>query len=273
MRKRFMSRIKKNLAYNLDIHFVNRFFNKRKFVIREKYETEKLNIVAFSLYGNDPRYLRGGLLNIEHYAYWFPEFVCRFYVASDVGSKVIDDLLHKGAEVFIMDAKGFDVTYRFWRFMASEDMKKDRFLIRDIDSAASMRERGLYNKWVESGKTYNVIRDHFSHNVRIMAGMWGGKTARLFFTKSLHYLWRYSSQWDRDQNFLSEIIYPRISKDLFVQDIIHRFPDENPSINEIDIINFSFVGEIATNDEELKNWRSAFRDLYIKNRSLIRDMS
>ena len=203
------------------------------------------------------------MMNVDAYSRWFPEFVCRFYVAQDMDSTVIGSLRDAGAEVFVMWGRGVDPRYAFWRFLASEDCSKDRFLVRDIDSVGTQRERDMYLQWVASGRSYNVIRDHYSHDARIMAGMWGGLTKPGFMSALLPRAWRYRNHYSRDQNFLAGEVYPRIRHDLFVQDIVTRFPDEEVSLQPVDERDFAFIGEIATDVDERSVWRSHFRSMHV----------
>lgn len=236
-----------------------RFGSRRKLTIREAHLTSTADVVAFSLYGTNPKYVKGGLLNIDSYRTHFPGYVCRFYVAEDVGERTIGELKGAGAEVVIMAARGIDATYMFWRFLASEDLSKRRFLIRDIDSAASARERTFHDKWLATGKRWWILRDHYSHGMRMMGGMWGGHPVEGLITEALPALWRYGNCYNRDQMFLSDLVYPRIRHDAEVQDIIRRFQDEDVSLNEVDTSQFGFVGEIATDTALREEWRRQFR--------------
>lgn len=230
--------------------------------VREIHRTGSEHVVAFSLYGTDPRYVKGGLLNVEAYRQHFPEYVCRFYVAEDVPAATVGELRSAGAEIAVMAARGIDATYMFWRFLASEDLSKRRFLIRDIDSAASARERALHDRWIASGRKWWILRDHYSHAMRMMGGMWGGHTSAQLISPLLPRLWRYGNHYNRDQKFLSDALYPRIRHDAEVQDIIRRFPDEDVTPHSVDAAEYSFVGEIATDPETRARWRREFRQAH-----------
>jgi hypothetical protein len=249
------------LAKSLRAH-AGRIGTARKMRVREVRTTGAGHVVSFSLYGTDPRYVRGGLLNIEAYRRHFPEYACRFYVAEDVPWRTIDELHDAGAEIAVMGAGGIDATYMFWRFLASEDLSKRRFLIRDIDSAASARERALHDRWIASGMTWWILRDHYSHSMRMMGGMWGGHTSPSFISPLLRRLWRYGNHYNRDQKFLSDVVYPRIRHSAKIQDIVRRFPDEDLVPHEVDADDFSFVGEIATDLQLRKRWREEFRRMH-----------
>ena len=97
-----------------------------------------------------------------------------------------------------------------------------------------------------------------------MGGMWGGLTQKFFISMHFIKLWRYITTYGLDQRFLSDIIYPMIISDCHVQDIMLRFPDEKPSIQNIDKDNFSFIGEISTSEKDLVAWRNRFKELCIE---------
>lgn len=59
-------------------HNLGRFGNARRMCIVDHNEVQASHVVAFSLYGSNPRYVKGGLAKIHAYREWFPEFTCRF---------------------------------------------------------------------------------------------------------------------------------------------------------------------------------------------------
>ncbi|HPC77997.1 MAG TPA: hypothetical protein PK811_06665, partial [bacterium] len=44
---------------------------------------------------------------------------------------------------------------------------------RDTDSRLNPREADAVEEWIESGKSFHIMRDHPQHNVPICGGMWG----------------------------------------------------------------------------------------------------
>lgn len=241
-----------------------RFGNNKNFEILDKHILDCKNTVAFSLFGSSRRYLDGALLNIETYKRFFPEFKCRFYVSKDLPKSYYNEIIDNDAELIVMNGTGVNYLFTFWRFLNSEDTTKEIFLIRDVDSCSSDRERQLFLKWRASGAKFNIIRDHYSHNSRIMAGMWGGEVQDNLFSVELSKIWKFPNTYERDQLFLSSIIYPKIIKECLVQDIIHRFNSENIEISAVDELNYSFIGEIATNDIVRSEWRAEFKRIHNK---------
>jgi hypothetical protein len=62
-----------------------------------------------------------------------------------------------------------------WRFLVASDPNIERYVIRDIDSRISRREKLAVDEWIASGKQFHVMRDHPSHSNNAMSGgMWGG---------------------------------------------------------------------------------------------------
>ena len=56
-------------------------------------------IIAFSLFGNNPKYVEPAILNTQVSPMLFPGWVCRFYVDDSVSSEAIQRLKNNGAEV------------------------------------------------------------------------------------------------------------------------------------------------------------------------------
>ena len=57
------------------------------------------NVIAFSLFGSDPRYCEMALLNVRAAHEFFPAWVCRFYVDGSVPAAVCERLAAAGASV------------------------------------------------------------------------------------------------------------------------------------------------------------------------------
>lgn len=102
--------------------------------------TEK-RVISFGLYGANPKYTTGAIKNIEAGKIYFPGWVCRFYVTSDVPESVVSKLKSMGAEIEPIPAgKGY-ISGMFWRFMVASDSTVDRYIIRDSDSRLNARDR------------------------------------------------------------------------------------------------------------------------------------
>lgn len=60
--------------------------------------TEK-RVISFGLYGGNPKYLVGAQKNVVLAKKYFPGWVCRYYVTSDVAGEVVEYLKEQGAEI------------------------------------------------------------------------------------------------------------------------------------------------------------------------------
>ncbi len=81
------------------------------------------NIISFSLWGDDPMYWNGAYENIRLARIYNPDYVCRFYVDSDVDELLVRPLIDDGAETVKM-AKRSTHDGEFWRFDAFPTLKQ-----------------------------------------------------------------------------------------------------------------------------------------------------
>ena len=56
-----------------------------------------------------------------------------------------------------------------WRFLVTDDLSVDYFIVRDVDSRLSLRESLAVMDWtrLHSDKAFHCIRDHPSHGLVI----------------------------------------------------------------------------------------------------------
>ena len=187
-------------------------------------------IVSFSLYGHDKRYFNNLELCIESYINIFPDWIVRVYVASDLPLEVMNVLWNYHCEVIIMKGSGIDFRYMYWRFLPLDDKNVSHVIIRDIDSLASTREKQMVNNWLESDKNLHIIRDHELHCFKIMGGIWGMKRHKPDYgIKSKMLKYNMQNRYGSDLYFL-ETIYEQHLDDMLVNDVLHRYQNEQPII-------------------------------------------
>lgn len=199
-------------------------------------------IISFSLYGHDRRYFDNLTLCIKSYNEIFPDWIVRIYVASDLPAKVIDTLKGYHCEVITMERSGIDSRYMYWRFLPLDDENVSHVIIRDIDSLASLREKKMVDLWIESDKNLHIIRDHELHCFKIMGGIWGMKRHKPNYgikNKMLRY--NMQNRYGSDLYFL-EIIYEEHLDDMLVNDVLHRYKNEQPVILPSD--EHFYIGQI-----------------------------
>jgi protein O-GlcNAc transferase len=174
-------------------------------------------IIAFSLWGNDPIYCGGAIENKELAKKHYPGWVCRYYIGKSTNGDVVEKLKDDNTEIVIMNSDG-DWTGMFWRFECASDPTVDVMLSRDTDSRLNSRESLAVSQWLKSNKDFHIMRDHPYHNTEILGGMWGVRNGLLSNIKKDIEEYSKGNFWQVDQNFLKEIIYPRIKDDCFVHD-------------------------------------------------------
>ena len=119
---------------------------------------------------------------------------------------------------------------------------------RDLDSALTLRERVAVNAWLASNKSFHSMRDHPSHGLPMLGGMWGFRpshnpnVSRILHEKihNKNLIKRYGGI--ADQNFLTTHVWPIAKSSLIVHDSFlcqngfgfktEPFPTQRPSANE-----------------------------------------
>ncbi len=185
-------------------------------------------VMAFSLFGDQPRYCETAKLNVMAAQQLLPQWTCRFYVDDTVPVGVRDALRTLGAQVLEVDAADRQtLSGLMWRFLVLEDDSVDRFLIRDADSLISRREVAAIEAWLQSDRFFHLMRDYFSHTELLLAGMWGGcggvfknlRQQMVDFVAQGQYL----GQRVVDQHFLRMHIWPTVRQSLLSHDPVFGF--------------------------------------------------
>ena len=108
-------------------------------------------VIAFSLFGDQPRYCETAKLNVMVAQQLLPHWTCRFYVDDTVPLAVRQSLRSMGAQlVEVSERDRQELSGLMWRFLVMEDEGVDRFLIRDADSLISKREVAAIEAWLRS---------------------------------------------------------------------------------------------------------------------------
>jgi hypothetical protein len=178
------------------------------------------NIISYSLYGDNKRYVEGALRNVADAALLYPSWTCRFYVDRSVPELAIAELSSLGADVRFVEDLPASKYGLFWRFLVCEDPSVGRYLIRDSDSPLTIRERLAVDEWINSAKHFHVMRDWITHTELILAGMWGGVGGALCGIEQGFRRYVHERFWSRtiDQQFLRECVWPAIRQSVLVHD-------------------------------------------------------
>ena len=180
----------------------------------------KADVVSFSLWGADPRYLRGAVDNALQVAEVYPGWRARFYVDESMPGEIREVLDGLGAHV-VLERPGQALRERLtWRFKVANDPGVGRFLVRDVDAVVNPREAWAVAQWIASDRWFHVMRDWWTHTDLMLAGMWGGVAGVLpDLARSLKQYTPATVETPHiDQIFLRDRVWPLIRGQCLVHD-------------------------------------------------------
>jgi hypothetical protein len=189
--------------------------------------------ISFSLYGSDLRYCVGAIKNaIIAQEILDEEYDLIFFVGQSVPSWVISTLrLFPNVQIIQTDAPE-DHTAKLWRFLACE-LDYDFVAFRDADARLSLRELNAHEEFIESGLDAHIMKDHpIGHNYPINAGMFTVRSALFKDIRILIESAEISDYYTQDQDFLRNLIYPRIQFSCFVHDEFYDTDVEGKSLRK-----------------------------------------
>jgi len=205
-------------------------------------------IISFSLFGNTPKYLVGAIENTKLSKVIYPGWDCRFYVDDLVPKEVIYDLQCLGANIIEMPrSDGF--TGCFWRFIVADDIKYDYWIVRDVDSRLSYRERRAVDEWLISGYPFHLMHDHPCHIKPIMGCAIGGVCGAIEKMEEKVNSWKKKNAYCDDEEFLARIIYPLIKDKAIDHNSFASRYDERVRKFPTPFEAYRFVGERVLENE------------------------
>lgn len=198
----------------------------------------KKRIISFTLYGTKEIYYEGALANAAMARQYYPGWECRIYISQEVPEQFAQKLASSGVHVIRKIRKKM-YHPMLWRVAAAYDENVDAVIFRDLDSRLSAREAGAVQQWLDSGKSFHIMRDHPCHISLIMGGMWGVRGGILpglhallwiFFLRNMHLLFCPGGFWgarDFDQVFFNQMIYPMTRDDVVIHTDFVAYETEN----------------------------------------------
>jgi tetratricopeptide (TPR) repeat protein len=182
------------------------------------------NVIAYSLWGNESRYLVPLLESVRMLPHLFPAWSIRVYYDTSVNHDYVLDLGRRGVQLRQMILPAGQPAHRrlLWRFEAIRDPSVKRFLIRDADSLLSIKERVAVDDWLRSEQWFHGMRDWYTHTDLMLAGMWGGvgnvlpAPVDLFRARSG---WRVEND-HVDQDLLSDTVWPIVRDSILIHDSV-----------------------------------------------------
>lgn len=227
-----------------------------------------MKVIAFSLYGDDPKYTKGAIRNSELYKKIFPGWEMWVYYNHTVPKEVLKELENNDVKLIDVGIDGGRQN-SLWRFYPAEDDSIDYFISRDCDSRLFKRDAEAVQEWISSDKPFHIIRDHpYGHSWVINAGMWGCKGGFIENIKESIEEYLNTSSWapvrEVDQRFLKECIYPYVKEHSFVHDEYFNFdPQSEPIKRDRKLDDFAFIGEpFDQNDNQEHPYRESIKQYY-----------
>ena len=190
----------------------------------------KQHVIAFSLWGHQPRYLLGMLHNAVLAPVLYPGWVLRCHVDDSVPADFLAALRALEVDVRRQPA-GQSLRQKLcWRFLAANDPQVGYFLCRDADSVSGPREVQAVREWLESGRWFHTMRDWWSHSDLMLAGMWGGVAGVLpeLQPRLLRYRSGAVETVNIDQWFLRDEVWRYVRTSCLIHDRCFRLHDSRP---------------------------------------------
>lgn len=183
------------------------------------------NVISFSLFGGQARYVRGAVKNAIIAIGLYPGWKCRYYCDETVPEAARKELVEAGAEVILRPRAKNPTEGLFWRFLVADDPAVVRFIVRDCDSLMNIRERRAVDEWINSDYWFHTLRDNAAHTDLLLAGLWGGIARVLPPLPQLLSGFSYNPITDSrsaDQLFLGRIVWPMIKSSCLIHDRVYR---------------------------------------------------
>lgn len=194
-----------------------------------------MNAVAFSLYGLGLNYLAGAVHNARLMPDTYPGWKMVVYHDPDIPGGTIGPLKDLG-----VDLRSTPGCSMFHRFLINDDPKVERYLVRDADSRVNAREAkavaewiggwqcisrhksenpNAIAQWIDSGRSFHIIRDHPHHPQPMMGGLWGGTTGKISMASLLAGTNINDRAYGADMRFLAQKVWPVIKADALQHDL------------------------------------------------------
>lgn len=196
-------------------------------------------VISYSLWGDDPKYTVGAIENAKLAQEIYPGWNCYFFIDKNVSTDIIGALSSIENTKIILKNEFADWRGMFWRFETSYDPEVYVSIFRDTDSRLSIREKLAVDEWLDSGKSFHIMRDHPYHKFPILGGMWGYKNTGKYNMEKLFSSFTPDNKYGTDYIFLGGVLYPLIQDDKLVHD---EFFDGQPFPSERQ--NKEFVGDV-----------------------------
>ena len=207
-------------------------------------------IFSFCLYGDDPKYTRGMIINAQQIKERFPDSIVQVYVAADVPQNINAELLSYSNVRLVETVRRPGIGGMFDRFKAIDCSDCDIMFVRDADSRIHERDAACIEDFIAAtDKKLQIIRDHYYHKDKIMGGTWGIRRGALEqpITDIIEHWGKThnTETYISDQEFLRSYIYPLLLHTALIHDRYGYYNQyEQLTPFRIPIVNNLFVGQV-----------------------------
>ncbi len=199
-------------------------------------------IVAFSLFGDSPKYLNGALQNAHELQSSMPGWTPVFYHGNSINSELLLQLEDLGARVIRVPGVE-DFTATLWRFRIFTDFPECQvFLARDVDSLIHNTELKLIEAWLETGKELHVLRGNANHFWHIPAGLTGfRRSSTSMAALDRVRLQSLGSYYGVD----ADVLYLEVWKQKNLSRVVHDLSCFISKPESVQVMDFEFPGRVS----------------------------
>lgn len=210
-------------------------------------------VFSVCLWGDKPIYNIGAVRNADLCKIYYPDFEYWIYIHEpSVPENTIKELQKREhVKIIFRDGDLQECSPMSWRFESIDDNDVEIMLSRDVDTIILEREVIATKEWIESGKTFHIMRDH-PHHVGwfIFAGMFNTrKINNIPSWTDLMNKKEYINYRTSDQDFLNAYIYPIIKDDCAIHDNFWRVEPHSQYFTTKYNDNCDFIGMYVNPDE------------------------
>lgn len=180
-----------------------------------------VNVFSFCLYGpKNDRYYLGMQQNVLLALRYFPTWNVYVYIAPDVDPEMVQ-WLRSYHNVVLRETQMTGAINMIHRFYAIDEPGVDLMMVRDADSRIHWKDRWAIQEFVSDPRyVAHTIRDNVMHTAHMMGGLWGLRKSSGIVIRDVYASYKEDStlghRLAHDQNFLTDVIYPKVKDRLLV---------------------------------------------------------
>lgn len=246
-------------------HF-NILFQEKKLLVFENIICNSVfahkKVITYSLWGDKPVYNIGAIENAIQAKRFYPDFECWFYVHMETVPIETISALNRLENTKVIYEYGDLSTCKpmMWRFSAIDDPEVEIMMPRDTDTRFRLREKIAVTEWLQSGKPFLIMRDHYWHMRPIMGGMFG--TRKIPSIPSwTNWIEKYVQvgNMEYDQTFLEDHVYPLVKDESVIYASLNKLENHATNFTIPHDVRYEFIGEYV--DENGNRAENNIREL------------